>query len=117
MSLWLIFFEVFMQTFELSNLLVQHAALGKLYHEFLRVPSISLGIYKLAAGAQDPQKPHNEDEIYYVLEGRGQIRVGEEDQPVQPGSIVFVPAHAPHHFHSITEDLTLLVFFAPAETA
>jgi quercetin dioxygenase-like cupin family protein len=42
--------------------------------------------------------------------------VGEETQPVQPGSLVFVAAHVPHKFHDITEDLKLLVFFAPPET-
>jgi mannose-6-phosphate isomerase-like protein (cupin superfamily) len=76
---------------------------------------MSLGIYRLAAGAIDPQRPHAEDEIYYVIEGRGSIRVGREDGSLAPGSLVFVPAHLEHRFHSITEDLTLLVFFAPAE--
>ena len=47
----------------------------------------------------------------------GQITVGDETQPVQPGSIVFVAAHVPHQFHDISEDLKILVFFAPPETS
>jgi quercetin dioxygenase-like cupin family protein len=43
------------------------------------------------------------------------ITVGDEDRPVQPGNILFVAADVNHRFHSITEDLLLLVFFAPAE--
>lgn len=80
---------------------------------------MSLGLYSLPAGGADPQQPHTEDEVYYVISGRAQIRVGaagaEEDRAVQPGSIVFVAANVPHRFHSIAEDLTILVFFAPAE--
>ena len=54
--------------------------------------------------------------MYLVLNGRGRIIVNGEDQPVQKGSIIFVGKHVEHRFHSITEDLQLLVFFAPAES-
>jgi hypothetical protein len=43
------------------------------------------------------------------------MRVADEDQAVGPGSVIFVKARAGHRFHSITEDLKLLVFFAPPE--
>lgn len=42
-----------------------------LYLEFLRVPAMSAGLYELETGASDPQTPHAEDEIYYVIAGRG----------------------------------------------
>lgn len=86
------------------------------YHEFLRVPALSAGLYVLGVGATDPQRPHQEDEIYYVTSGRGMIRVGGEDRPVEAGSVVYVPPRVAHRFHSITEELRLLVVFAPAET-
>jgi mannose-6-phosphate isomerase-like protein (cupin superfamily) len=105
-----------MNAFDISQLLEERRDSGKLYLEFLRAPGLSLGVYSLKAGATDPQKPHAEDEVYYVLKGRGQIRVGDEDRTVRPGAVVFVAAHAPHKFHAITEDLDLLVFFAPAES-
>jgi len=41
--------------------------------------------------------------------------VGDEERLVQPGDTIYVAAQVPHKFHTITEDLTLLVFFAPAE--
>jgi len=44
------------------------------------VPSISAGLYVLEAGADDPQGPHRQDEIYYVIAGRAQIRVDGEDR-------------------------------------
>lgn len=106
-----------MQAHELAQLLTERQALGRPYLEFLRVSSLSVGIYSLPAGGQDLQQPHTEDEVYLVINGRAQIRVGAEDRPVAPGSVVFVAARVPHHFHSITEALDLLVFFAPAEGA
>lgn len=88
----------------------------KPYLEFLRVPSMSAGLYVLAAGATDLQRPHHEDEMYYVVRGRGCFRAGDQDQEVSAGSVLFVPAEIEHRFHDITEELAVLVFFAPAET-
>ena len=104
-----------MQAFEVADLAAQRAEAGRLYLEFLRVPTLSMGLYVLPAGGVDPQQPHTEDEVYYIIRGRGHIRVGDEDRPVRPGSTVFVAATVEHRFHSITEDLLILVFFAPAE--
>ena len=104
-----------MQAFELADLVGQRAAAGRLYLEFLRVPALSMGLYVLPAGGVDPQQPHTEDEVYYVVRGRGMIRVGDEDRTVTAGSIVFVAAGVDHRFHAIEEELEILVFFAPAE--
>ena len=104
-----------MQAFDILNLLEQHRRQERLYLEFLREPSLSMGVYVLPAGGSDPQKPHSEDEVYYIVSGRASLRVGEEDQSVEAGSIIFVAANVEHRFHSIDEDLTVLVFFAPAE--
>ena len=104
-----------MDAFQFSRLLAERQQSGKLYLEFLRVPSLSLGLYSLPAGGTDPQQPHTEDEVYYVASGRGRISVGSEDREVQAGSVIYVAANVEHRFHSITEDLDILVFFAPAE--
>ena len=63
--------------------------------------------------APDRQKPHSEDEVYYVIAGRASIRVAGEDRPVTAGSLVFVAAGVEHRFHDIEEDLRVLVFWAP----
>ena len=88
----------------------------KSYLEFLRVSSLSAGIYVLARGSTDPQKPHHEDEMYYVVRGRARMRIAGEDQAVAAGSIIFVAANVPHSFFEIAEELVVLVFFAPAES-
>ena len=105
-----------MQTFELSSLLTEQVQSGEAYVEFLRVPALSMGVYMLPADGVDGQRPHNEDEVYYVVRGRAIINVSGEDRAVEPGSLIYVAAHAPHHFHSISEELAVLVFFAPAES-
>src|SRR5436305_12383580 len=104
-----------MDSFELEDLVRQQAQGEKLYLEFLRMPALSMGLYVLPVGGADPQQPHTEDEIYYVVEGRAAILVGEEDRPVGPGSIIYVAADVEHHFHTIEEELRIRVFFAPAE--
>ncbi len=85
---------------------------GLPYHEFLRVPALSCGIYSLPAGSKDLQGPHDEDEVYYVIGGRGRVRVGDEERSVRAGSILYVRATSAHSFFEIEEDITLLVFFA-----
>ena len=104
-----------MDSWELSALEGELVASGRLYHEFLSVPDLSAGLYVLEAGATDPQSPHTEDELYYVIQGHGQITVGEDDRPVGPGSLVFVAAGVQHRFHDIGERLVILVAFGPAE--
>jgi quercetin dioxygenase-like cupin family protein len=89
---------------------------GKLYREFLRVPAMSAGLYVLAARASDSQRPHHQDEMYYVVRGRARFRAGEEDQEVSTGSVLFVAAEVEHRFYDIAEELAVLVFFAPAES-
>jgi quercetin dioxygenase-like cupin family protein len=85
------------------------------YRELLRRPGFSMGVYRLAAGGQDHQHPHQADEVYLVQSGRGTLRVEGEDHPVQAGSVISVDRGADHGFRDITEDLTLLVLFAPPE--
>jgi len=106
-----------MQAFELTQLISQQKDLRAAYLEFLNVPDLSMGLYVLPAGGTDPQSPHTEDEVYYVVSGKAQIQVAEESRSVQAGSIVYVAKNVEHKFHSIEEEITILVFFAPAENS
>ena len=103
------------ESFDVERLEAEQLASGDRYHEFLRVPALSCGMYLLPAGGSDPQTPHTEDEIYYVVHGRATLDIGDHEHLVHPGSVIYVPASVPHRFHSIEEALKLLVFFAPAE--
>jgi len=89
---------------------------GKRFREFLRVPAMSAGLYVLPVGGTDPQRPHHEDEMYYVVRGRGRFHAGDEDIEISAGSLLFVAAEVEHRFYDIAEELAVLVFFAPAES-
>jgi mannose-6-phosphate isomerase-like protein (cupin superfamily) len=91
----------------------QHS--GESYLEFVRSADLSAGLYVLPVGGTDPQQPHSEDEMYVVLAGRARIQVGETDFAANPGDSIFVPAFLEHRFHSIKEELRVIVVFAPAE--
>ena len=103
------------QAFSFGELQRELSDSGKSYLEFLHSNSLSVGLYALPAGGTDTQQPHTEDEVYSVLSGRAVLRVGGTDYAVEPGSVIFVGAKVEHRFHTITEDLAVLVFFAPAE--
>jgi mannose-6-phosphate isomerase-like protein (cupin superfamily) len=102
-----------MNAYELGDINRQQAESGKPYFQFINEGTMSLGLYVLAAGSTDEQSPHEEDEIYYIVSGRGSVMVDGERRPVRPGSIVFVAKEVDHRFVDIEEDLSLLVFFSP----
>jgi mannose-6-phosphate isomerase-like protein (cupin superfamily) len=83
------------------------------FDEHLRTGSLSVGTYSIPAGGVDDQKPHHEDEIYMVQSGVARLVTPSGSVPVGPGEVLFVPAEEEHRFTDITEDLVLLVFFAP----
>jgi len=102
--------------FQIDELEQRRWQAGKSYLEFLRIPAMSAGVYTLPAGSTDGQKPHKEDEMYYIVRGQARIRAGSEDRVVSAGSVIFVAAEVEHRFYDITEELVVLVFFAPAES-
>lgn len=104
------------QTAELDDVIAQARAAQDGYAaEVLRSDLLSVGLYLLPAGGTDDQTPHSEDEVYYTIRGQATLRVGAEDHPVGPGTLLFVPAMAVHFFHDISEELILVVFWAPPE--
>ncbi|MGY1770824.1 cupin domain-containing protein [Blastococcus sp. SYSU D00813] len=85
------------------------------YRELVRVPDLSVGVYRIPVGGHDPQGPHTEDEVYTVVRGQALLELGTDRVPVRAGSVVFVPARVGHRFVEITEDLCVVVAFGPAE--
>jgi mannose-6-phosphate isomerase-like protein (cupin superfamily) len=73
-------------------------------------PGLELGVYVLIAPEPDRQQPHDDDEVYIVLGGRGVLTVEGEAVSVDEGSAVFVPAGAVHEFTAY-EQLSVLVIF------
>jgi mannose-6-phosphate isomerase-like protein (cupin superfamily) len=104
-----------MDAFELDELIGRLDTSAHDFAEFFRSPTgtLSMTIAFWPAGGPDPQEPHSEDEVYYVASGRGRIRVAGEDRDVHAGSIIYVQAGVEHRFHSIEEDLKVVVFWSP----
>ena len=73
-------------------------------------PGLEIGVYALVAPEPDRQQPHEDDEVYFVLEGRGTLAVEGDAHPLEEGEAIFVPAGAEHRFTGY-EDLRLLVVF------
>jgi mannose-6-phosphate isomerase-like protein (cupin superfamily) len=106
-----------MQVISGAGAYVEPAAGGAGNHwvEQLRVADLSVGTYSVRAGGTDDQVPHTEDEIYVVMSGQGVLLAGGDRAELGPGAVVFVAAHEEHRLTEITEDLAVLVLFAPAE--
>lgn len=104
-----------MKAFRLDELEAERASNDGAYLQFVRERNMSVGLYALDAGERDPQQPHKQDEVYFVVSGRASITVGMETTQVSRGSVVYVPAGTAHKFHHITEDLRVMVVFSPPE--
>src|SRR6266446_6808830 len=101
------------EVFALDELLAKRLQAGRSYLEFLRVPAMSAGVYVLPAGAPDPQQPHHQDEIYYVVRGKAKMRLGSKEgtkeraagrngeRSVGTGSVIFVEAGLEHRFFDV----------------
>ncbi len=99
----------------LPELLAEHG--DATYREVLRVPALSLGLFAAGPGHDDVQSPHRVDEVYVVVAGRAVLEVDGVRMPVGTGSVAHVPPHVPHRFVDVTEDLRVVVVFAPPDPA
>ena len=104
-----------MKAFALHELAARRGHESAAYLEFLREQSMSVGLYVLPAGGVDGQSPHTEDEVYVVLAGHGRFTAADETREVEPTDTIFVAAGVEHRFHDITDELRLIVVFAPPE--
>ena len=80
------------------------------YEVVHRSPGLEVGVYVLVAPEPDHQQPHEDDELYFVLEGQGTLTVEGEETLMTQGQAAFVRAGADHRFTGY-EGLSLLVMF------
>jgi mannose-6-phosphate isomerase-like protein (cupin superfamily) len=105
-----------MHAFEIAAVRQRLKEAGGGYEVVHESAGLELGVYVLVAPEPDRQQPHDDDEIYVVLEGTGVLQVEGAEVPVREGSAVFVEAGADHSFTAY-EHLSVLVMFErkPAE--
>lgn len=97
--------------FQKDSLINELRSQDKRWTAFLRGENVLTGIYHLKTGEGDMQKPHDTDEVYYIIEGKAKFSADNKETAVSAGSILFVKAEVPHRFSEIQEDLVVLVFF------
>jgi mannose-6-phosphate isomerase-like protein (cupin superfamily) len=97
-------------SFEISAVKQRLSEAGGGYEAVHESAGVEVGVYVLVAPEPDRQQPHEDDEIYVVLEGTGVLQVEGQDVPVREGSAVFVEARADHRFTAY-EHLSVLVIF------
>ena len=99
-----------MRAFGTTEAVERLRASGGGYEVVHESPGLELGVYVLVAPEPDRQQPHEDDEIYVVLEGSGTLEVEGEQVEMRRGQAVFVHAGAEHRFVGY-EQLALLVVF------
>ena len=101
--------------FDLADIAAKNAATDGPWFEFFDNNTMFAGLYELPAQGSDQQRPHQQDELYFVTKGQAQLIAGDETYAATPGAILFVKAGITHRFVDIEEDLQLLVFFSKAD--
>ena len=96
--------------FDIAGCRARLVAAGGGYEVVHRSAGLELGVYVLVAPEPDRQQPHEDDEVYVVLEGTGTLEVEGESVALREGHAVFVPAQAEHRFTGY-EQLSVLVIF------
>jgi mannose-6-phosphate isomerase-like protein (cupin superfamily) len=87
---------------------------GRMSALLLRHGSMELRYY--APKGTDPQTPHDRDELYVVIAGRGWFVRGDERVAFRSDDVLFVPANQPHRFEDFTPDLALwVIFYGPVD--
>jgi len=102
-----------MHAFGVGSVVEKLRAAGGGYEVVHESAGVELGVYVLVAPEADRQQPHDDDEIYVVLEGSGTLTVDGTPVNVKEGDAVFVEAGAEHRFTAY-EQLALLVLFERA---
>jgi mannose-6-phosphate isomerase-like protein (cupin superfamily) len=97
-------------TFGVQEVVDRLRAAGGGYEIVHESPGLELGVYVLVAPEADRQQPHDDDEVYVVLEGTGVLEVERASVRVATGDAVFVEAGAEHRFTAY-EQLAVLVIF------
>ncbi|HET7062478.1 MAG TPA: cupin domain-containing protein [Nitrosospira sp.] len=74
----------------------------------------SMSVEYYAPVGNDPQTPHEQDEVYFIHKGRGELVIEGDRYPFNAGDCLFVGAKVEHRFENFSEDFgTWVVFWGP----
>jgi quercetin dioxygenase-like cupin family protein len=73
------------------------------------------GFVVVDPGGTVPLHSHDQEEVYYILKGTGEMTVGEEVEIFASVAAIYIPAQRAHALKNIGDDeLHLLFVYAPA---
>jgi mannose-6-phosphate isomerase-like protein (cupin superfamily) len=82
------------------------------FHTFINNENLAAGVLVLQPGEEDTQKPHDSDEVYFVIKGDGFLKIKDMDHPVSENKMYFVGKKVEHFFHDNSKELVVLYFFS-----
>ncbi len=97
--------------FDLSTYLEKIKKSNSYFHTFINRESLATGVLVLQPGEEDTQTPHASDEVYYVIEGNGFLKIKNKDYSVSKNKLFFIAKDVEHFFHGNTIELKVLYFF------
>ena len=102
--------------FDLSTYLGKIKKSSSYFHTFINKQSLATGVLVLEPGNEDTQEPHDSDEVYFVLEGDGFLKIRDKDYSVSKDKLFFVGKNIEHHFHGNLKTLKVLYFFGAPDS-
>ncbi|MEO1049183.1 MAG: cupin domain-containing protein [Bacteroidota bacterium] len=103
-------------SFDIGEIYDRLKSSNRRYESFIDVPALKTGMYILPAGGEDNQNPHELDEVYYIVSGRGKFVSEGQKLDVKPGTILYVKAKTSHRFEDIEQELKIIIFFSEAKS-
>ncbi len=82
------------------------------FHTFIRGKKLSMGIQILRQGEDYGEPAHENGEVYFILKGHANLRIGKKVYKVSPGMAMHVPPKVIHSFYDVKKELVFLFIFA-----
>ncbi|HET8719817.1 MAG TPA: cupin domain-containing protein [Candidatus Nitrosotenuis sp.] len=86
------------------------------FHTFIDRDNLAAGVLLLEPGEEDTQEPHSSDELYYVIQGDGFLKIDNKDYSISEGKVYFVQKNIPHKFFGNKKPLVVLYFFSGSDS-
>ena len=97
--------------FDLSTYVGKIKKSSSYFYTFINKNTLAAGVLVLQPDEKDTQEPHDSDEIYYVIEGDGFLKIKNKNYVVSKDKIFFVEKNVEHYFHGNKKELKILYFF------
>jgi quercetin dioxygenase-like cupin family protein len=74
-------------------------------------PDLLVAVLRMDPGQYHPLHSHNMGELYFVLEGPCEIRVGDRIEMCEPGTAIYTPAGTAHSIRTYEHGAAVMVAF------